>query len=154
MKNIRKRILAVILAVASVLGLVGMSGAPASAAPVRPAVTATSYTDCGQSAFLGTRVCVDKTTGFGPVAYIYTSGTGVYTTFGVGIVGINSPSSFVATPIEYQNGSIANYPGGLLYSTYALPGTESWVVTNGDANAKALLDWFSADSSYEFVVAN
>lgn len=157
MKNIRTRILAFLAMAALVLGLAGVStasaAAPSVAAP-RPAVTATSYTDCGQSAFLGTRVCLDQTTGYGPVVLIYTSGSGVYTSFGVSTVGIASPTSFVATPLEYLYGSVTGYPGSDINFSSATGFATNQIVTNGDVNALNLLNYFGNQAGYEFVIAN
>lgn len=154
MKNIKIKLIALAAMIALVLGFAAPSSPVSAAAAPRPAVTGTSYTDCSQSAFLGSRVCVDKTTGYGPIAYIYTNGTSVYTTFSVSTVGIGSPSSFVATPLEYVTGAVTNYPGGDVNLSSAAGFATNQVITNGDVNALNLLNWFANDASYEFVVAN
>lgn len=40
-------------------------------------------TDCNQSSGLGDRICLDATTGYGPVVYVYTSATQTYSIFPV-----------------------------------------------------------------------
>lgn len=149
MNNIRKRIAAVFITVASIFGFAALSTSPTSA--VRPSVVATSATDCSQSAFLGTRVCVDRTTPYGPVAFIYTSGTALYTSFPVSVIDVY-PTAWTATPIEYQSGAVRDTAGNLYASlaSTALPGPSFPQIVSGPY--QGYMDWFANDASYEFVV--
>lgn len=151
-----KRNIVRILAVAA-LAVVGLGAtiAPASA------VTRTTYSDCGQSSFLGARTCLDVTTPYGPVILVFSSATTLYASFA--ICGSSLPSSFVATPLEWPaGGTISNTPGhsGTLTADTYVGGTGygvggySVVNTCGDAGAASLLNALAVDPAQEFVVAN
>lgn len=151
-----KRLILAIVAALAISAPLAVTGAtPASAG------FSNTYTDCSQSSSLGTRVCIDKTTGYGPVATIYTSATTVYSQFGVsGSGGIVSSGTFTA--IEWVGSSST--------STYACglpspPSASSCVYTvegSGDAynlfgmNAAQhdLFEFFAASAGYELVIAN
>lgn len=148
--TIRKRILAIFVAVASVLGLIGLtSSSPVSAAAARPAVVATSATDCSQSAFLGARVCVDKTTAYGSVALIYTSGTTLYTSFAVSVS--NVPGAWTATPYEYVVGSVTGATALVAVANCIENPCPAQIASGGN---QSLMDWFANDANYEFVLTN
>lgn len=136
--------------------------ATASAAPpTRPNVTRTTYTDCGQSGFLGARTCLDVTTAYGPVILVFSSATTLYASFAV--CGSNYPSSFIATPLDWPaGGTITNTPGhpGTLTADSYIGGTGygtagySVINTCNDVGAANLLAALANDPAQEFVVAN
>lgn len=155
MNNIRKRITALFLMVATVFAVV--TPIAASAAPVRPAAVATTATDCSQSAFLGSRVCFDKSTAFGPVVLIYSNATNVVYSFGVS----NAPGLIQAsTGTEYEQATNAPwvYWSGIPYggSTIALGWNHQGL--NDPSNVAVTqaqwdqLSWYSNAAGYEFVV--
>lgn len=89
------------IAALAFMPIVGTTPIVEAAAPgiVPAVVTPTNYTSCDQSGFLGTRVCFDDTTGFGPVGYIYSGNTTIYAAEGSRCAA-NAVGAFAATPFE------------------------------------------------------
>lgn len=160
--NIRKRIAAIFLAVASIFGVLALAGS-ASAAPVKAPAASTgwNYTNCAQSQGFGARICLDETTGYGPVIYIYTSATGLYGAYSVSgggsPVGCWCGPSTVWAPSETYPGSGYTLMSGGGAQTFNVAtfantglGQQNLYVAQ---NVADLVSFFSADPNYEFITA-
>lgn len=152
---IRRIFLAIAAAIAVASPLVIAGAVPASAG------FSNTYTDCSQSSSLGTRVCIDKTTGYGPVAVIYTSGSTIYAQFGVsGSGGLVSSGTFTA--IEWVGSSgTSTYACGLpsppsaSSCVYTVEGSgDAYNLFGMNAGQHDLFEFFAASAGYELVIAN
>lgn len=154
-----KKLRAALVAVAMLFGLTAVP-AVSSAAPPRPATLSnTGQTECGQSSSLGTRVCFDRGTGYGPVVLIYTSGTTVYASFGVSGTAPSVPT-FIASDSEWVlvNLLVTSVNGGAwTFSTI----DSSVQNCAGQANCISaapsnhdLLEWFASSAGYDFVLVD
>lgn len=160
--NLKNKLLILLATIAVALGFAVSSPTGASAAPAKPRVVPTSFTACDStSAYLGNRVCIDNTTGFGPVAYVFTGASTLSTTIPL-CVSNPATGSFVATMYEwvYQSstssavGGVAGTATGILYtdSGYGFPGQTIYGTCGNTANASVLAIYSNA-SGYELVLA-
>jgi hypothetical protein len=154
---------ALFAALALMLAGLTISTAPAGAAP--RAIASASYTDCNQSSGLGTRICVDETTGFGPVLYVFTPG--LSTSIGISLSSTLLACSSFRTTSEPANGGdwyIGNQTVTYIGGTGSRCAGTSIIATleGGSAdNAITLPAWlhnqielYSMAAGYEFVWAN
>lgn len=151
-----KRIL-VALALATAVGV--------TAVPSVSAYTSTSQTNCGQSANLGARVCLDETTNYGPVILIYSNGTTVYASFGVQLAAPGC-NPFIGYANEWAPGSnqqttiaaAAPRCGGAVPQTFdgsaGCAPLSTHAVCVPAAADNDLLEWFVNDPTMEFVWVN
>lgn len=153
----KRFLFALALTLAAILGLAAPSHAAAPAVPIRPAASGASYTTCDQSSVYNDRVCIDRTTGFGPIVYIYSASNSLLYTFTVH--DCSGVSSRVYSASEWVFGtSTATWTAQnphIIDDVTTLEGdchqSQTFGV-NSTANHN-LLEWYANTADYELIVA-
>lgn len=146
----KRFIAAILLSITMCFGLISTGTiSPASAVA----------TDCSQTAYLGDRICLDPTTGYGPLVQIFTPGGTYWNAFPVTLYNWNASESAANQPDWFNYGSqgiitAANTPGYGIAFVGAYYGNNPIALTNNGTYI-SWLQWFTYDPSYptmEFVI--
>lgn len=142
--------------------LFALAAPTATAQAPTPKFVSTGATDCNQVGNYGSRICFDPTTGYGPVMYVYTGTTSLYTAFGVSAPNVTF-RGFVWSDAEHEVFLSSNYTA----TWHEVGGVRTYdVFTRQDGQCSSvnhicmtpaqndLMKWFGNAGGYEFIVVN